>query len=187
VKAGIYESQEKRRNTMMRRAMSIGAIVLVAGTLAVPVLAQGPLKGRWTGKPGYGPGQCLSYGRDYRGAPLTEEQQARVEELRTSHFDETGPLRNELWAKREQMRGLMASETLDEARVKALQKEINTLRSELADKRAEIMIELRKVDPEARFAGRFGRSGYTRWGRDHGPQGMRQGGGGGYGPGWCRN
>ncbi len=171
----------------MRRAMTVGAVVLLAGTLAIPVFAQDPARGRWAGKPGYGPGQCLTDGRVYRGAALTEEQQAKLTELRSRHFAETTPVRNELWAKSEEMKGLMAAETLDEGRVKALQKEINGLRSELADKRTEMRLELRNIDPEARYAGRFGRSGYGHKGWGPGSKKMDRGSRGGYGPGWCWN
>ncbi|MGM0664348.1 MAG: periplasmic heavy metal sensor [Thermodesulfobacteriota bacterium] len=172
---------------MMRRAMTIGAVILLAGTLAIPVFAQGPAKGRWAGNPGYGPGACWSGAQAYRGTVLTEEQQAKINELRSRHLAEVTPVRNELWAKSEEMRGLMAAETLDEGRVNALQEEINGLRSDLADKRTEMHIELRKIDPEARFAGRSGRSGYGQKGWGPGAGKMGRGFKGGYGPGQCWN
>ncbi len=171
----------------MRRTMTIGAVILLAGTLAIPVFAQGPAKGRWAGNPGYGPGSCLTDGRVYRGTVLTEEQQAKVDELRSRHLEETTPVRNELWAKSEEMRGLMAAEVLDEGRINALQKEINGLRSVLADKRTEMLIELRKIDPEARFAGRFGVGANADRGWGPGSRKMGRSFKGGHGPGWCWN
>jgi len=172
----------------MKRAITIGAVVLLAGALVVPVFAQGPGGVRFGGKPGYyGPGQCWRDGRPYGAALPNEEQQTKINELQSRHFEETAPVRNELWAKREQMRGFMAAESLDEARVRALQKEINGLRSELAEKRTQMLIELRSMDPDARFAGRFGGRSYGHKGWGPGPQMMGRGSRGGYGPGWCWN
>lgn len=166
---------------MMKSLVTMGAVVLLAGTLAAPVLAQAPPGGRWAG-PGQAP--CPVYGWAYRATPLTEEQQARINDFRTGYLNETTPLRNEMRAKQVEMRGLMAAETLDEARVRALRKEINDLRAALSDRMTEMQIELRKIDPEARFMGCAGRGAYGQdaWGA--GPKTMRRGFKRGYGAGW---
>ena len=164
----------------MKRTMMIGTILLLAGMLAVPVFARGPGQARTGERGSFGPGDCWNQSRTYAGANLTEEQQARVEELVRRHDEQVTPIRNELWAKQVEMKALMVAETLDESKVKALQKEINTLRSDLSDKRIDFRIELRKIDPDARFAGRMGRGGSGRTGS--GPF-MK----GGRGPGSCRD
>ena len=169
----------------MKRTMTIGVILLLAGMLAVPVFAFGPGRGR-TGGAGEGQGQrqpfCLPN--------LTEEQQAKVEALFQSHREETMPIHNELRAKRAELRALMLAKTLDEAKVRAVQGEINTLQKDLSNKRLDMQIELRKIDPNARFggrfAGRFGRGGKGgKRGGGTAPQWDEDPYGGGRGPGAC--
>jgi Spy/CpxP family protein refolding chaperone len=163
---------------MMKRTLTTGAILLLVGTLAVPVFAWGP--GRWGGKGGNGPGACWSEGRPYGAATLSAEEQAKVDDLYRKHHEETAPLRERHRAKRAEMRSLLAAETPDEARVRELQKEINGLRADLSDKRTELRLALGKMDPNLRFAGRNGRGGYGhhRYGRGPGRHMS-----GGYGPG----
>ncbi len=163
---------------MMKRTLTTGAILLLVGTLAVPVFAWGP--GRSGGKGGYGPGACRNDGRAYGAAALSGEEQAKVDDLHRRHHEETAPLRERLRAKRAEMRSLLAAETVDEARVKELQNEINGLRAELSDKRTDLKLTLGKMDPNLRSAGRYGRGGYGHRGYGWGPgRHMR----GGYGPG----
>lgn len=169
---------------MMKRSLTIGAVLLLAGTLAVPVFAWGP--GRWSGRGAAGPGACWNEGGTV-GPTLNEEQQARVDALVRGHDEEAGPIRAQLRAKRAQQQALLAGETVDEAQVKALQKEINGLRDRLSDKRTDLLLALKKVDPSLRSAGPVGPGGKKGaeygWGR--GRHRMGGGYGPGYGPGSC--
>ncbi len=145
---------------MLKRTMTIGAVMLLAATLAVPVLAQGP--GRGGGKSGHGPGSTWNQPGPGSGSGLSEDQQARVDALRQKHYEETAPVRNKLQAKRAELRALMLAETVDRDRVKALNEEINALRASLSEERIELAMEIGEIDPNARFAGRSGRKGYGR-------------------------
>ncbi|MGD8387800.1 MAG: Spy/CpxP family protein refolding chaperone [Desulfobacteraceae bacterium] len=169
----------------MKRAITVGIVFLLVGALTVPVLAKGPAKGRWDGRGGAGTGPCLNAPQPGWAPGLTEEQQARVEALYQKHFEETLPIRNELRAKRAEMRALLLAENLDTEKVRAVQQEIQGIRTVLSDKRLDLTLELRKIDPNLRFAGGpgFGSKGHRRGGRGH--QGM--GGYGGYGQGGCWN
>jgi Spy/CpxP family protein refolding chaperone len=168
----------KKEDTMMKRTLTAGAVLLLVGTLAVPVFAWGP--GRWGGKGGYGPGACWTEGRPYGAATLSAEEQAEVDDLYRKHDEETAPLRERLRAKRAEMRALLAAESVDEARVREVRTEINGLRDDLSDKRTELQLALHKLDSNLRFAGRHGRGGYG-----HHRYGWRPGRhmSGGYGPG----
>jgi len=169
----------------MKRAITLGIVFLLIGALAVPVLAKGPGKGRWDGRGGAGTGPGWDAPQPGWAPALTEEQQAEVKALYQKHFEETLPMRNEIRAKRAEMRALLLAENLDEEKARAVQKEIQGIRTDLADKRLDLMLELRKIDPNLRFAGGpgFGTKGHRKGGRGH--HGM--GGYGGYGQGGCWN
>jgi len=115
----------------VKRTMTVATVLLLAGTLAVPVFAWGPGKGRSGGQGKYGPGACWNENRPYGGSNLTEEQQGQLKALHQTHVEATMPIRNKLRAKRAEIRALMLAETLDEAKVRAVQKEINAIRPTL--------------------------------------------------------
>jgi len=166
---------------MMKRTLTTAAILLLVGTLAVPVFAWGP--GRWGGRGGYGPGACWNEGGAYGATSLSAEEQAKADDLYRRHHEETAPLREQLRAKQAEMRSLLAAEDVDEARVKELQREINGLRAELSDKRTDLELALGKMDPNLRFAGRYGRGGYGGYGHRGNGWGPGRHMRGGYGPG----
>ncbi len=166
----------------MKRTVGLIGVFLLTAALAVPVMAQGPGWGK--GRPGrggwgQGPGSGWATGGGY-ASNLNQEQQSRVEDIHRRHYEETAQVRAELWAKKAELRALLASESPDAAKVRAVQKEINDLRSTLSDKRTDLNLELSKVAPGA---------GSSRGhGPGYGPH-MRGGYGphmgGGYGPGAC--
>jgi Spy/CpxP family protein refolding chaperone len=183
----------------MKRILSIVGIFLTVGIVSISLFANDSAWGRGRGGGGYwgGPGSCWGYNQGYGRGELTQEQEARLDELYQSFYDETALIKNDLWAKRAQMRTLMGVSQIDKEKVQALQREINDLRSTLAEKRLDMMLKAREIAPDFRLAGRFGRGqgsskgGHSPHRRGYGPH-MRggygpgmQGGYGGYGPGAC--
>jgi Spy/CpxP family protein refolding chaperone len=172
----------------MKRTLSIVGILLVAGVVSVSLIAQDTAWGRGRGGQGYwgGPGSCWDSGRGPAAATeLTEEQKTQLDELYQAHYDETVPIKNDLWAKRAQMRTLLGASTVDKEQILSLQREINALKSTLAEKRIEFRLKARDIAPDYKFAGGYGK-GYGFRGRGEGPN-MRGYGPhmrGGYGPGW---
>jgi Spy/CpxP family protein refolding chaperone len=133
---------------MKRTATIIGTLVLVVA-LAMPVLAHDR---------GWGKGRAPGIGPEGRQAPccesipnLTPEQSAKLQELREQHDKDILPLKNELIAKRAELRNLWLQSDPDEAAIKAKQQEINELRNQLQDKMTEYRLEVGKVlTPEQR-------------------------------------
>jgi len=127
----------------MRKATTIiGTLVLVAA-LAMPVLAYN--RGR-------GQGRGMGIGPADRQAPccentpnLTPEQSAKLQELRERHDKEALPLKNELIAKRAELRNLWLQGNPDEAAIKAKQQEINDLRDKLQDTMTGHRLEVGKI------------------------------------------
>ncbi|MBW1886825.1 MAG: Spy/CpxP family protein refolding chaperone [Deltaproteobacteria bacterium] len=183
---------------MKRLAMILGIVVL-AGAIAIPVLARGPGWGKGGQRMGRGgdPGSSSQYGRGYDN--LTEEQRTQLDKLHQKFYDETAQLRTEIWAKRGELRILMNTSNPDVEKAKALQKEISDLMGKMAQEKIAFQLEARKINPGLPFGGGFGK-GYGRHMKRYGPgmgYGHHRGGygpgmgpgqyPGGHGPGYCWN
>jgi len=156
---------------MKRVATTVGIIVLVA-VLAMPVLAHDR---------GWGKGRGMGIAPDGRQAPccetipnLTPEQSAKLQELREQRDKDILPLRNELVAKRSELRNLWLQDNPDEAAIRAKQQEISDLRNQLQDTMTEYRLEVGKIlTPEQRAQLRSLRPGKPHRGdaKGHGARG----------------
>jgi Spy/CpxP family protein refolding chaperone len=82
---------------------------------------------------------------------LTAEQSATFTELRNERDQKALPIRNEMIAKRAELRNLWLESNPDEAAIKAKQQEINDLRVKLQDTMTEYRLEVGKIlTPEQR-------------------------------------
>jgi Spy/CpxP family protein refolding chaperone len=158
----------KRRSQMKKTAIIIGTLLLVAA-LAIPVLAHDR---------GWGKGRVIGIGPEGRQAPycenipnLTPEQSAKLKELSEQHRKDMLPLKNEMIAKKAELRNLWLQRDLDEAAIRAKQQEINDLRNKLQDTMTEYRLEVGKIlTPEQRAQLESAR---LRW--DHRPDEKRPG------------
>lgn len=117
-----------------------------------------------------------NWGRDYdRGTynygnrGLTEEQRTKLTELDKKFYDETAEIRDNLWKKSNELNTLLDNKDPDIVKEKTLQKEISDLSPELDSKGLEYQVEARKIVPEARYGGGYGR-GYRYHMRGYGPE-----------------
>ncbi len=167
----------------MKRLITVIGIVILAGVIAIPVLAHGPgwgrgrhMMGDWGNRPGYG----SEYGRGYDR--LTEDQRNQLDQLNRRSYDETAKLRNQLWDKSGELNTLLNSSNPDVDKARALQKEISELRAKLDQVRIIFELEAKKITPDLRFGHGYGRGR----GNHMGGYGHRMGGYGhhmgGYGP-----
>ena len=129
---------------MKKTATIIGTLVLVAA-IAIPVFAHDR---------GWGKGRGMGVTPEARQAPcpycenianLTPEQSTKLKELREQHDKDVLALRNELTAKRAELRNLWSQGNPDEAAIKAKQQEINDLRNKLQDSMTEYRLEVGKI------------------------------------------
>ena len=149
----------------MKKTLTIIGTVLLVAVIAAPVLARGPGWGKGHHGAGYwkgGPGYCCQHGS------LTEEQRDQLDRLHQKFYDETVQLRNEIRSKRGELNRLLNSATRDAEKVKALQKEISELMAEMAQKRIDLKLEVRKIAPEIRFGSKYGKN-YRSHMRGHNP------------------
>jgi len=162
----------------MKRLTTIIGILVLAGAVAVPVMAWGPGWGRGHHMMGYW-GSGPEYGRGEYGN-LTSEQKSSLDALDRKFYEETRELRDQIWTKSRELDSVLNSSNPDLDKAKALQKEISDFRAKLDEKKMEYDLEARKIRPESQYG-----SGY---GRGYGGPMMGYGmGRGGYGPGACWN
>ena len=160
----------------------------LASLVAVSVIAAGAtaFAGKGMGNQGdeRGYGGCgkqnrkggCAYGQ--MNADLTPEQREQMETERQAFFDATKSERQDLYAKRLELKAEMAKSQPDLKKASALQKEVSDLQGSLDQKHLGHIMAMRKINPDA------GR-GFMMEGRGMGHHGM--GHGMGYGPGNCPN
>jgi zinc resistance-associated protein len=122
----------------MKKNILIGMVaVLTLGLVASTAMAWGP---------GYGRGQ--GYGLQY-GCPavsnLTAEQTSRIQAIQQANFQEITPLREQLFAKRTELRNLWVTQNPDQAKITALQKDMLNIRAQLQEKSNNARLEVREV------------------------------------------
>jgi Spy/CpxP family protein refolding chaperone len=182
----------KKNNTV--KTVMVMVMVLIMGT-AGSALAYRGWGGQGQGdygcsgdgygwKRGGGPGQggwdCPRDGSSWKRGPkqgngygmrdMSQEDIAKMAQLRQQFFEDTDTLRSDLRSKHFELRSELAKENPDLTTVKNIQKELSALEAQMDQKRIEHQLEMRKVNPDA---GRGFKMGY-------GPRG----GHGGYGD--CR-
>ena len=152
---------------MKKLATTLGILLLI-GILAAPVFAYRGGRGGWS----RGPGSCWQDSGFYGN--LNESQNAELDRLEQKFSNDTGKLRDEIWAKSEELNTLLNEANPDVKKVRALQKEITALRAEMDRQRIDFELKARKVSPN---------SGYARgYSRGYGRHMMGYGGGYGHGP-----
>ncbi len=115
--------------------------LLIAGIVATSAFGFG-----WGRGPGFGYGPCArgEFG-GYAGADLTADQKAKLSEMRDAHFKDTQPLREQMWAKRDELRKLWLEANPDQAKITAAQKEMRSLRDQMQDKMTAYRLSALKV------------------------------------------
>ena len=162
----------------MKRITTIIGILVLAGAVAVPVMAWGPGWGRGHHMMGYW-GSGPEYGRGDYGN-LTSEQKSSLDALDRKFYEETRDLRDQIWTKSGELDSVLDSSNPDIDKAKALQKEISDLRAKLDEKTVTYELEARKIVPGQRLGYGHG-PGY---GYHMGPYGHMMG----HGPGgYCWN
>ena len=160
----------------MKRLTTILAGTLLLGAVAVPVFAWGHGWGRGHHMRGYwgsDPGSCWDYGRGYKD--LSKEEQSQLKELESKFYNETDRLRNEIWSKSAELNSYLNSTNPNSQKLKALQRELSDLRAEMDERRLAYELEARKILPESRFRGGYGKGYYGHHMRGYGPwMGFRQ-------------
>jgi len=151
---------------MKRNIIIALSLTLVLALVATVAMAWGPR---------FGPG--LAGGPPF--ANLTAEQSSQIQALREAYQKEIEPLREEMLAKRTELRSLWSTPNADPATVVAKQKEMFDLRAKLQEKGNAFRLEMQKLIPADQSFGPgpgYGPSG------GFGPRGHGRGFGPGFAP-----
>lgn len=166
----------------MKKTLLIVGIALLALAVASSAFAQG--RGRMGG-PGMG------YRCDITALPglnLSADQVQKIRDQQNAHWKEILPLRNQMVAKRLELRQLWLQKTPDRARIETVQKEVQDLRGKLQANQTRYRFDqLNVLTPEQRDRVQASNWGCPRMMGGHrgGPKGGMMGGprGQGMGPG----
>lgn len=141
---------------MRKTVIKIFVIALFAVIFTIPgtTLAQGwggyHMMDQW----GRSPGQTQPYDRGY--SAMTPEQRTQLDQLDRRFYDETADLQKELRVKSSELNALMNTADPDTKKVKALFREVNSLRSQLDEKYLDYNLERRKIVPQSGLGGGYG-------------------------------
>jgi Spy/CpxP family protein refolding chaperone len=153
---------------MKKMLVALTMVLLLAG--ATYVYAVGP-------GPGQGPREgCMGFGK---GASLTEEQRTQFQELRQKFHSETAKLREQIWAKRQELRTVWSDSKSGSDVILQKEKELRDLQDQMKDKEVQMKLEARNILTPEQLAefGKFGGPGSGRGpGRGHGKGGRGCGG-----------
>lgn len=119
----------------MKKILVVFAMVLVLAG-ATYVYAFGP---------GRGPGPregCMGYGK---GASLTEEQRTQFQDLRQKFHDETATLREQIQAKRQELRTLWSDSKSGADAILGKEKELRDLQDQMRDKAVQMKLQARNI------------------------------------------
>ncbi len=112
--------------------------------LFMAVIATSAFGFGWGRGPGFGYGPCGDF-TGYSGLELTADQKAQLAAMRDAQFKEIAPLREQMFAKRDEVRKLWLEPTPDKARILAAQKEMRTLRDQMQDQMTAFRLDALKV------------------------------------------
>lgn len=154
--------------------MTLGLMVVAVLATVNPASARGPMAAGGSGGKmmGIGGPDAGCYGAEGTAAleklNLTPEQTAKVANMREEIIKQTAPIKEKLFAKRNELKQLWLQSAPDEAKIVAAQKESRELRGQLQDKMTTFRLEVAKLlTTEQRDKLRAGFAGPgpgSRWG-----------------------
>ena len=119
----------------MKKVFIVIAVLIISAVVVLPTYALQTDK-----KPGSHKEFCFK-----NHLNLTDQQLAKMKELRNRFHADTKDLRYDLKIKRVEMRKLFTDPKTDDETLLAKQKEISGLRQQLSEKKAQMKIEWRKI------------------------------------------
>lgn len=125
---------------MKKVTMAIVALLFVA------VIATSAFGFGWGRGPGFGSGPCAQ--GDFQGpagVDLTADQKAKLKEMQEARFKDMEPLREKMFAKRDELRKLWLEPNPDQVKIEAAQREMRTVRDQMQDKVTAFRLESLKV------------------------------------------
>jgi Spy/CpxP family protein refolding chaperone len=122
---------------MKKNIIIVMAVVFTLALVISTAMAFGPGFGRgMSGGPGYGIPPVSN---------LTAEQSSRIQAIQQKNLTEITPLREQLFAKRTELRTLWTSQNPDQAQINALQQDMLDINAQLQEKAKTARLEMSKI------------------------------------------
>jgi Spy/CpxP family protein refolding chaperone len=155
----------------MKKVMTIGAVFLMT-ILAAQVSAQMRMRGDY----GRGHYNVLDITK-LSGLNLTSAQIKQLSALRDNHLQDIQPIRDSMYGRSMELKGLWLEQAPDHSKIAKLQKEIQTLRNKMFEKIANYRLSTQSiltVQQQTVLEAYIARHGYGFGGGLRMPGGMRR-------------
>ena len=149
------KTNNSSKNLIIMAVALATALMFIGTAFADP----GDRRGRRGGGYGYnadsdcGGGYGRGYGRRNFEANLSEEEMQKLNQAREKFFEDTRDLRQNIRQKQLELQAEFAKKTPDAKAALELQKEVSTLKAQMAEKRLMHKLEMKKINPYMGFGG----------------------------------
>ena len=126
-------------------------VVCIIGTIAFASFAVADRQGGYGKRYGSDEAPCCagSGNNTYNTIPdLSEEQIAAIQQERDAFLEKTREIRENLYAKKQELQNELSKAEPDQESAKILQNDISTLYAQISEYRVEYMIAVKKIVPE---------------------------------------
>jgi Spy/CpxP family protein refolding chaperone len=134
------------RRKQMKNFMAVLGCILLSMVVTANLLAADGPRGR--GRTWREEAKCHEKGGEYAlfaKLNLTNEQKARIKELRDAHLRDIKPLRDQIFIKSGDLRLLWLQVNPDKEKILAVQKEIRSFRDQMQDKNTALRVDILNV------------------------------------------
>ena len=142
---------------MSKTLLTIAGIGLLSAFFVYPAFSHNPggySMGHRMGA-GYQMGMGHHNGPRHGDDALTEEQRSRIDKLSEGFAADTKETRQQLHQKAAELNAVLAAPTPDKAQALKIQRELNSLRNSMAEKRLELNLQVKKIAPEGMSGNAF--------------------------------
>lgn len=144
---------------LSNKIMTVIAVLAIVGFAGFSFAHGGYGNRGWYGHHmGYGYGPHMGYydGGQYSG--LSDNEIEKIEKAKEDFYKSTEKTREALYQKRIELRNELAKQNPDTKKLKAIQKDVSRLETELDENALDFQVEVNKIAPNAR--GGFARRGF---------------------------
>jgi len=141
----------------MNKYTAIAVMLFLTGLLAFPMIAVSQNTSAEKQTTTMGMNKERGHWKDRATSNLTTEQREQIEKLHKKFREDNADTIKQLMTKRFDLNTALNSDKPDLEKAKAIQKEISDLNAKLAQKRIDLYMEVRKINPDSKFGGGMGR------------------------------
>jgi len=135
----------------MNKYTIIAVMLLLTGLLAFPMIAVSQNVGTEKQSTTTGMDKERGHWKNRATSNLTTEQREQIRKLHQKFREDNADTLKQLMTKHFDLKTVLSSDKPDLEKAKAIQKEISDLNAKLAQKRIDLYMDVRKINPNAKF------------------------------------